>query len=211
MRIGIIGVGMVGGTAARLFADTGHQVRVASSRRPDQIRDVARSFGPSVEAASIDDVAAGSELVLVAIPFGQYTRLPAAALRGKVVVDAMNYYPARDGQLDLGGTSSQALARHLPGAHVVKAFNTMYFQTLATSGRPDAPRRERLCLFVAGDDPEAKRTVTQLIEEIGFAAIDTGSLADSHRQEPGAPIYNRPLTPPEAEALLHTRASGPRR
>jgi hypothetical protein len=78
----------------------------------------------------------------------------------------------------------------------------MYWETLRDEARPDAAREDRLVLFVAGDDEAAKGVVSDLIEEIGFAAIDTGSLADSHRQEPGSPIYNEPMTPAEARAAL---------
>jgi hypothetical protein len=119
------------------------------------------------------------------------------------VISAANYYPDRDGEIDLGGrTQTELLATHLADSRVVKAFNTMYWETLRDEARPDAAREDRLVLFVAGDDETAKGVVSDLIEEIGFAAIDTGSLADSHRQEPGSPIYNEPMTPAEARAAL---------
>jgi len=86
-------------------------------------------------------------VVLVAIPFGKYQSLPAEFLAGRIVVDAMNYYSQRDGQIDLAGlTSSELVARHLPGARLVKAFNTMYFETLASAGKPGALEAERLAL-----------------------------------------------------------------
>ena len=145
--------------------------------------------------------------MLLAIPLGQYTTLPADRLRGKIVVDAMNYYRQRDGQLPLDGlTSSELVARHLAGARVVKAFNTMYFQTLASEGNPSAPVDERLALFLAGDDAAAKAVVARLIEEIGFAPIDTGTLHEGgRRQQPGSDIYNTPLTGAEARAALGER------
>jgi predicted dinucleotide-binding enzyme len=116
----------------------------------------------------------------------------------------MNYYPERDGQIDFGTlTSSELVARHLAGARIVKAFNTMYFETLAAQGRPDRPIDGRLVLFVAGDDADAKALVSRLIEEIGFAPIDTGPLSDGGRlQQPGSAIYNHPMTAAEARAAL---------
>jgi predicted dinucleotide-binding enzyme len=205
MQIGIIGSGKIGATAARLFAQAGHQVAVANSRGPESLRDLVAAIGPNARAATVDEAADFGQVVLLAIPLKAYDALPAARLAGKVVIDATNYYPARDGQLDLGGPSSQFIARHLPGARVVKAFNTMYFQTLGSAGRPDTPLDERLAIFLAGDDAEAKATVARLIEAIGFAPVDTGSLAASERQQPGAAIYNKPMTAREARAALGGR------
>jgi predicted dinucleotide-binding enzyme len=142
-------------------------------------------------------------VVLEAIPFGRYGELPAESLAGKVVIDASNYYPGRDGDIDFRGlTSTGLLASHLAESRVVKAFNTMFYKTLASEGRKDAPVEDRLVLFVAGDDAEAKGIVSDLIEQIGFAPVDTGSLAESGKQEPDAPVYNTPLTPDRAREML---------
>ena len=119
-------------------------------------------------------------------------------------MDAMNYYVQRDGRIEFGDlTSSDLVARHLSGTRLVKAFNIMYFETLATQGRNGAPVEDRLALFVAGDDAEAKAGVSRLIEEIRFAPVDTGSLHDGgRRQQPGSRIYNRPMTAREARIAL---------
>ena len=86
---------------------------------------------------------------------------------------------------------------------MVKSFNTMNFRPLGSEGRPDAPRAERLAICVAGDDDDAKSVVAGLIDEIGFAPIDTGSLHEGGaRQQPGAPIYNNPMRAEEAEAAV---------
>jgi predicted dinucleotide-binding enzyme len=205
MRIGIIGSGKIGATAAKLFKRAGHEVAIANSRGPDSLADVAEETG--ARAATVDDAAAFGEVVLVAIPLHAYESVPAAAVAGKVVIDANNYYPGRDGaieRLDAGETtSSELLAEHLEGAHVVKAFNTMQAGLLGSRGMPGAAREQRLTLFVAGDDAEAKRRVSDLIDEIGFAAVDTGSLGDGgRRQQAGAPLYGRTMTAPEAERAL---------
>ena len=139
----------------------------------------------------------------MAIPFFAYEALPTDLLAGKTVVDAMNYYPGRDGDMNLDGLgSSELLARHLPDARIVKAINTMYYETLGTEGRPDAPPAERLVLFVAGDDAEAKAVVSGLIEEIGFAPVDVGTLEDGRKQQPGSPIYNAPMNEAQAREEL---------
>jgi predicted dinucleotide-binding enzyme len=121
-----------------------------------------------------------------------------------VVVDAMNYYPQRNGRIEFGDlTSTELVARHLRGARLVKAFNTMYFETLGAPGRRDAPVEDRLALFLAGDDVEAKVVVSRLIEGIGFAPVDTGSLHGGGRlQQPGSGIYNQPMTAREARTAV---------
>jgi predicted dinucleotide-binding enzyme len=205
MRIGIIGSGKIGATAAKLFTRAGHEVAIANSRGPDSLAGVAEDIG--ARAATVDDAAAFGEVVLVAIPLHAYDTLPAAALAGKVVIDANNYYPGRDGAIERldsdETTSSELLAEHLDGAHVVKAFNTMQAMLLGSRGMPDTTREQRLALLVAGDDAEAQRRVTELIDEIGFAAVDTGPLGEGgRRQQPGGPLYNVTLSAPEAERAL---------
>jgi 8-hydroxy-5-deazaflavin:NADPH oxidoreductase len=208
MKIGIIGAGMIGGTLARRWADAGHDIVIANSRGPATLAPLIAEIGARAEAATAAEAAAAADVVLVAVPFKAVRALPAAQLAGKVVIDATNYYPARDGHiddLDQGAAgSSEITARQLPGARVVKAFNTIYFVRLRDEGRPrGAPDRQ--VVFVAGDDDGAKATVAALIDEIGFDTIDTGSLAGGgRRQQPGTPIYNRPLTREEAEEILNS-------
>ena len=204
MNIGIIGSGMIGATAARLFVRAGHHVAISNSRGPTSLTSLVQSLGAKAHAASTEEAASFGEVVLVAIPFGKYETIPGKPLQGKVVVDAMNYYAQRDGRIEFGdSTSTELLGRHLPGARLVKAFNTMYYQTLAAKGQPEAPVEDRLALFVAGDDGGAKAIVSRLIEEIGFAPVDTGSLHDGGLlQQPGSRIYNHPMTGREARAAL---------
>ena len=126
MNIGIIGAGNIGATAARLFADAGHRVAISNSRGPESLSSLIEEIGPNASAVSVEEAAGFGEVVLVAIPFGRYETLPAAQLADKIVIDATNYYPGRDGQIYFGGlTSSEVISQHLPGARLVKAFNTM--------------------------------------------------------------------------------------
>ena len=207
MKIGIIGSGRIGATTARLLAGAGHEVTIANSRGPESLGDLVGELGPNARAGTVADAARDAEIVLVAVPLRAYADLPAEAFAGKVVIDANNYYPQRDGQiaeLDSGETtSSELLARHLNGARIVKAFNTMNFRPLGSEGRPNAPRAERLAIYLAGDDDRAKEIVAGLIDEIGFAPVDTGNLHEGGaRQQPGTPIYNNPMTAEEAKAAL---------
>lgn len=206
MNIGIIGAGHIGGTAARLFAQAGHRVAVSNSRGPETLRALVAEIGPNAHAATVEEAARFGEAVLVAVPFKEYTRLPADALRGKIVIDANNYYPERDGHIAELDTkkraSSELLASHLgEGTHVVKAFNTIWVEHLKVQAKPDAPLEQRRVIPLSGDDADAKRTVAQLIEEIGFGPYDMGSLHASGEQQPGSPIYNKDITVAEARTI----------
>ena len=206
MNIGIIGAGHIGATTARLFLDAGHSVAISNSRGPETLRALVDELGPNARAATPAEAAQFGEVVLLAIPLKDYTSLPVNELRGKIAVDAMNYYPNRDGQiasLDSGAqTSSELVASHLPGARVVKAFNTIWFEHLKTRGNKTAPVDERRVIFLAGDDAESKAVVSRLIEEIGFGPLDTGSLRESARQQPDTAVYNKDITVAEAREIL---------
>jgi 8-hydroxy-5-deazaflavin:NADPH oxidoreductase len=206
MNIGIIGAGHIGGTTAKLFVDAGHEVAISNSRGPETLRDLVRDLGTHARATTPAEAAQFGEVVLLAIPLKDYPTLPADELRGKIAVDAMNYYPGRDGQvaqLDSGArTSSELVAEYLEGARVVKAFNTIWFEHLKTQGDTSKPADARRAIFISGDDADAKHTVAQLIESIGFGPYDLGSLRDSARQQPDAAVYNRDVTVAEARAIV---------
>ncbi|MGI8689640.1 MAG: NADPH-dependent F420 reductase [Thermomicrobiales bacterium] len=203
MNIGILGAGMIGATTARLFTQGGHHVTLSNARGPASLTPLVANLGPNAHAATIEEAASFGAVVLIAAPFKAYDSLPTHTLAGKIVIDAMNYYPNRDGEIAFAGrATSEFLAQSLPGARIVKAFNTMYYETLASAGRLDLPVQERLALFLAGDDAAAKEVVAGLITGVGFAAVETGTLHESSRQEPGAPIYNVPMTQADAEAVL---------
>ncbi len=205
MNIGIIGAGHIGSTTARLFVDAGHEVAISNSRGPETLRELIADLGSNARAMTPADAARFGEVVLLAIPLKDYTTLPVEELRGKIAIDAMNYYPNRDGndpRLDSGElASSEMVAAHLAGARVVKAFNTIWFEHLKTKGNKSVPVEERRAIFISGDDADAKRTVSRLIEEIGFGAYDIGSLRDSRNQQPDTAVYNRDVTVAEARAI----------
>jgi 8-hydroxy-5-deazaflavin:NADPH oxidoreductase len=207
MKIGIISSGKIGGTLLRLFSRSGDEVAVSNSRGPETLAGLVEEAGGGARAATVEDAAEFGEVVVVAVPLHVYRELPADHLAGRIVVDANNYYAERDGSIaeldDDSTTSTELLAAQLPDSRVVKAFNTMNHRALGSEGRPDAPRDERLAIFLAGDDEGAKETVAAMIDELGFAPVDTGGLADGgRRQQPGAPVYGATLTAPEAEAAL---------
>ena len=204
MRIGIVGSGMIGGTLGTLFARAGHEVALSNSRGPDSLRELVEGIGPNARALTVDEAASFGEVVLLAVPFRKPEALPSLeTVAGKVVIDAMNPY-GEGGVMDLGdSTSSEETAKRLPGARVVKAFNTLYYKLLQDEGRPEGDVQDRLAVFLAGDDEEAKAVVSKLIEEIGFAPIDTGSLREGGRRlGPGSPLYNTPVKGGDAQEAV---------
>ncbi|MBO0797539.1 MAG: NAD(P)-binding domain-containing protein, partial [Blastocatellia bacterium] len=150
MKIGVIGAGNIGASAARLFVEAGHEVVLSNSRGPDSLSELAAQLG--AKAVKVEEAAQFGEVVLLAIPFGKIRKLPTAALSGKIVIDANNYYPQRDGvfsELDRGETtSSELLAEHLRGARIVKGFNTIWVEHLKTQGNVNLPPRERRAIFI---------------------------------------------------------------
>lgn len=205
MRIGIIGSGRMGRELARHLALAAHDVLIANSRGPAAVEGVAGEAAEHVRPARVDEAVQIGDVVVLAVP---YPALPDVARQGapwddKVVVDITNNYAGRDvPDMDPGtGSSSSAVARLLPTAHVVKAFNTVWFRRLADEARP-AGEPGRLAVPVAGDEQDAKELVMALVDEVGFDPVDAGTLADSKRQEPGSPVYNQPFDAAQVRAAL---------
>jgi predicted dinucleotide-binding enzyme len=211
MRIGIIGVGALGGTLARHLAARGHRVSIANSRGPASLAAFAAEIGAT--AVSVADAAHGGEVVILSIPTKSVADLPhdlfANVPSSVVVIDTGNYHPElRDGRIDAidrGLLDSQWVAHRL-GRPVIKAFNDILASSLLERGVPKGTTG-RIALSVAGDSSEAKTTVFRLVDELGFEPVDGGDLDDSWRQQPGAPAYCRDL---EAGALRRARAEADR-
>ncbi|MDP9795015.1 putative dinucleotide-binding enzyme [Catenuloplanes nepalensis] len=196
--IGFIGSGNLGSALARLVAIAGHDVVLSNSRGPETLGERLTRVGPRASAGTVADAAARGDLVVVSTPLRAYRSVPVAPLRGKVVIDTINFDPARDGdypEITAGRqTASGVLQEHLPESFVVKAFSNMFFKHLATMGRP-AGAPDRSTLPIAGDDAEAKRTVATLADEAGFDTLDAGPLAESRRFARGTPAFHAYLDP----------------
>lgn len=194
MRIGMIGAGFVSQNVAKLAIAEGHEVMVSNSRGAETLFSVAMALG--CQRGTAEEAAAFGDVVLVAVPLTAFDRLPAAALSGKIVMDANNYYPQRDGEIadlqDQRETTSERLARHLPGARIVKAFNAIRSIELTRDARP-AGEAGRRALPIAGDDAEAKRIVMGLTDGLGYDPFDAGGLSESWRFERAKPAYCVPL------------------
>jgi predicted dinucleotide-binding enzyme len=207
MKIGFIGAGNIGSNAAKLFVNAGHKVAISNSRGGDSLNDLIAELGDNAESVSVEEAINYGDVVFVSIPFGRFKELPVNGFDGKIVIDSDNYYPDRDGhfpELDRDETtSSEMLQEHIAGGSIVKAFNTIWSEHLKTQGNVALPLEDRRVIFMAGDDSKAKETVANLIDEIGFAAVDTGFLAEGGKlQQPGSTIYNKDLTVTEAAGFL---------
>jgi 8-hydroxy-5-deazaflavin:NADPH oxidoreductase len=208
--IATIGAGHIGTAVARIALAAGYDVVLSNSRGPDTLADLVAELGPGASADTSAGAAARGDLVVVTIPLRAIGDVPVEPLAGKVVIDTNNYYPARDGQIaeldDHTGTSAGLLQRHLPTSKVVKAFNHIGSAQLASEGSPaGTPGRRALSLF--GDDPQARDTVSTLLDELGFEPIDGGPLAESWRIEPGTPGYGPQL---DADGLREALANATR-
>ena len=194
MKIGMIGAGNIGGTLTRRLTALGHTVRVTNSRGPESLANLAAETG--AVAVPITEIAQDVDMVIVSIPLKNIPSLPSGVLNvlptGVVVVDTSNYSPKRDGkieEIENGMTESRWTEAHL-GHPVVKAFNTIFARHLLTLGKPIGTRG-RTALPVAGDDALAKAVVIELIDQLGFDAVDAGGLDDSWRLQMGTPISGR--------------------
>jgi hypothetical protein len=195
MTIGIIGSGAIGKAFARTLARAGIEATISNSRGPESLNELAQELGPSIKAGTREE-AARADIVFVAV---NWTKLP-AALAGlsdwnkRIVIDANNPIEAPLFKpVDLKGrVSSEVVAGLVPGARVVKAFNHLRAEVLSADPRSDGGRR---VLFYSGDDNAAKAEIAALIDRIGFAGIDLGSLAVGGRlaQFPGGPLPNQNL------------------
>ncbi len=200
MKIGIYGSGMIGGTLAKLWLAAGHEVRFGA-RDPERTRRKAPSIDARAGVGGLEETARWAEALLLAIPLHATPAVGAAiaaAAAGKLVLDAGNAIPNRDGAAAAEaarlGTGAW-VANHLPGAHVVKAFNTVYFKTIAG----EAHRKgERVGVPIVGDDEAALALAERLVRDAGLEPVRAGKLADAGRIDYGSPVWNTGMT---AEAI----------
>lgn len=192
MKIGFVGSGNIGQAVARSAIRAGYSVVMSNSRGPETLSGLVQELGPKAKAATAEEAAREGEMVVVTVPLRALPQLSSLDLAGKTVIDTMNYYPSRDGriaELDNGSTTTCELtARQFPKAHVVKAFNSIIAGEIETTGRPKGDPHRRT-LPIAGDDPEAKKAVADLIEAIGFDVYDAGPLHEGFRFQNGTPAY----------------------
>lgn len=202
--LGIIGAGHIGSNVARAAIAAGYDVVISNSRGPETLTDLIAELGPHAKAATAADAAQAADFALVAVPLGKYKSVPVEGLAGKVVMDANNYYPQRDGRISAldnnENTTSGLLQEHLPASNVVKAFNNIRAADIPTTGSP-AGTPGRRALPIAGNDAEARSQVAKFLDDIGFDAVDLGTLDESWRVERDTPAYVKSTTADELTSL----------
>ena len=199
IKIGIIGSGNVGSTLGEFWVKAGHEV-LFSSRNPENLKELVAKIGPRARAGTVSDAIAFGDVILIAVPYGSMAQIAkdyAKDLAGKIVLDTGNAVLARDGEIgkearEKGvGLTTQRL---LPGARVVRAFNTLGVGRL----RSNANRAEtRMAIPMAGDDPEALRVASMLVRDAGFEPAVLGGLDRSRIFEQTNPLYGQELSAPE--------------
>ena len=208
--IGIIGAGRIGSQIARLAIENDYNVVISNSRGPETLSALIAELGPKARAATAVEAAKAGDIVVVTVPLKNYRKVPVEPVAGKIVIDTNNYYPQRDGHIpeldNESTTTSELLQAHLPTSKVVKAFNHIYAADLTTHGQP-AGAKNRRALVIAGDDKDAKASVTHLLDQFGFDTVDAGPLREGWRIQRDTPGYGPRRT---AEELRRDLAAAKR-
>jgi predicted dinucleotide-binding enzyme len=202
-KLAVLGAGHVGPVIARLAIRAGYPVAIATSGDPDDLALIAELVIPGAQPRWASDAVADADIVVLAMPLHRFLDVDPGWLNGKLVVDAMNYWPASDGVLTAfeDGGSSEIVARRLSGSTVVKALNHIGYHELEAQARPaGAPGRR--AAGVAGDDPGAVAAIADLVDRIGYDPVRLDSLRAGRELQPGGPVFGVVLPAGEFERAV---------
>lgn len=202
MKISVIGSGKIGGTVGSHWASQGHQVLFSNSRMSEELEALVQQAGANARAGTIAEAAAFGDVILFAPPYWKTDEALSAAgsLDGKILIDATNPYRSNGTPEPASVIGAVELAKKVPGARVVKAYDMIRASILANEAY--RPEGERFAVYYCGDDEQAKAVVAQLIIDSGFVGVDAGSLHDAAKMEPHGPLYDKRLTLEAAQQLL---------
>jgi predicted dinucleotide-binding enzyme len=192
-KVGIVGSGNIGGTLGILLGRAGYEI-FFGSRHPETLKDLVKAAGPKARAGNVSEAIAFGDVIIMSVPMKAFRELDAEtkmALKGKIVIDTSNPYPERDGAIaeearrDPGGTGS-FVARLLPGARIVRAFNTVYSEDLKKTINKDG---ETIGIPIAGDDEDGVKAAVELAGHAGLDPVVVGGLSKSKMFDVGAAVY----------------------
>jgi 8-hydroxy-5-deazaflavin:NADPH oxidoreductase len=199
LKIGIIGSGNIGSTIGGFWVKAGYPV-LFSSRHPEELKKLTDELGPLAKAGTVEDALAFGDVILLAVPYKAVPQIAkdyAPKFNGKIVLDADNAVAARDGEDLLKETKEKGIgnttASYFPGAHVVRAFNSMGFRIFVKEAHRAG---DPLAIPIAGDDARAVEVATRLVHDAGFEAVAV-PLARAQEFAQGGPIYGQQLTAKE--------------
>jgi len=209
-RIAVLGAGHVGPVIARMALAAGFHVSIAASGDPDKIALTIQVLVPGAEPRWAADAVDDADIVVLSIPLHRFADFDPGLVAGKLVVDAMNYWPPINGVLDMfedrGYASSEIVQRRLGRSIIVKTLNHIGYHELEYDRRP-AGSPERRALGVAGDNPGAVGAVAEVIERIGYDTVQLDSLSAGRLLEPGGPVFGVRLHRTEFELALRAQVA----
>jgi predicted dinucleotide-binding enzyme len=206
-KIAVLGAGHLGPVIARLAIKAGYPVTIAASGDPEDIALITELMIPRAQPRWAAGAVADADIVVLAIPLHRFPDLDPGLLSGKLVIDAMNYWPASDGVVQAfeDGGSSEIVSRRLAGSAVVKALNHIGYHELEDRARP-AGAPDRGAVGIAGDDPVAVAATAALADRIGYHPVRLGGLRAGRALQPGGPVFGLVLTRPEFERAVREEA-----